>query len=527
MKRRDATGRIERAEAGDESGLNGDSSEEQRAQGSQSGGVWREEGWNLVLLVVLYMIQGVPLGLTMGSMPYLLQERASYTQIGIFSIAAYPYSFKLFWSPIVDSLYSAAYGQRKSWIVPIQATTAGILVLSADWVQRQVEEAHVVNITALFFVLVLLVATQDIAVDGWAISLLQAKNVGYASTCQTVGMNIGYFTSFTVFLALNDPSFCNAYLRAAPQEAGVLQLGSYLRVWGALFGVVTLGVALGKAEAPPAPGSVPGLRAAYGQLLGVARLRSVQQLGAVLLTMRLGVLAAEGASALKLLEKGVSKESLAALVLIDFPCGLISAVVAGRWASGGRPFEPWMMGMWLRLACGAASTALVAAFPSGGSPSPASHPGLFAALAAIGLTTSFSSTLMFTALGSFFNAISDPAMGGAYMTLLNTVANMGIVLPKLAMFWAMDALTRRGCQAPGGELLDAPCPASHEGAAACVAAGGACTTLRDGFFPLSYSLLVLGVALGLVFRRALPALQARPLTSWRAESETSTAAKEL
>lgn len=32
----------------------------------------------------------------------------------------------------------------------------------------------------------------------------------------------------------------------------------------------------------------------------------------------------------------------------------------------------------------------------------------FSALAAIGLVTSFTSTLMFTALGSFFNKISDP-----------------------------------------------------------------------------------------------------------------------
>lgn len=32
---------------------------------------------------------------------------------------------------------------------------------------------------------------------------------------------------------------------------------------------------------------------------------------------------------------------------------------------------------------------------------------------------------MFTAMGSFFNRISDPDMGGAYLTLLNTIANMG------------------------------------------------------------------------------------------------------
>jgi hypothetical protein len=86
-----------------------------------------------------------------------------------------------------------------------------------------------------------------------------------------------------------------------------------------------------------------GLLGAYRQLWAVVRLRSVQQLAGVLLTMRLGVLAAEGAAALKLLERGVSREALAGLVLLDFPCGLISAVLAGRWASKGKPFEPWMV----------------------------------------------------------------------------------------------------------------------------------------------------------------------------------------
>lgn len=71
--------------------------------------------------------------------PYLLQAKTSYTQIGVFSLATYPYSFKLFWSPIVDSLYSRRFGRRKTWIVPIQTTTAVILFLWADWLQEQVE----------------------------------------------------------------------------------------------------------------------------------------------------------------------------------------------------------------------------------------------------------------------------------------------------------------------------------------------------------------------------------------------------
>ena len=43
------------------------------------------------------------------------------------------------------------------------------------------------------------------------------------------------------------------------------------------------------------------------------------------------MLPAEQAAPLKLLEKGVSKEALAGLVLLEFPCELLSAVLAGRW----------------------------------------------------------------------------------------------------------------------------------------------------------------------------------------------------
>ncbi|KAJ1810212.1 hypothetical protein LPJ75_004250, partial [Coemansia sp. RSA 2598] len=79
---------------------------------------------NIVLLIALYWLQGIPLGLAHGSIPFLLKEKLSYAQVGLFSLAGYPYSLKLFWSPIVDSLYDRKFGRRKSWIVPIQLVLA-------------------------------------------------------------------------------------------------------------------------------------------------------------------------------------------------------------------------------------------------------------------------------------------------------------------------------------------------------------------------------------------------------------------
>ena len=62
--------------------------------------------------------------------------------------------------------------------MPLQFTSALLLFFSAPWAEQRLRAADVASITALFFVLVLLAATQDIAVDGWALTLLSRKNVG-------------------------------------------------------------------------------------------------------------------------------------------------------------------------------------------------------------------------------------------------------------------------------------------------------------------------------------------------------------
>ena len=61
---------------------------------------------NFLLLVLLYFLQGIPMGLAAGSVPFLLKSHLSYGQIGVYSLASYPYSLKLLWSPIVDAVWT-------------------------------------------------------------------------------------------------------------------------------------------------------------------------------------------------------------------------------------------------------------------------------------------------------------------------------------------------------------------------------------------------------------------------------------
>lgn len=52
---------------------------------------------------------------------------------------------------------------------------------------------------------------------------------------------------------------------------------------------------------------------------------------------------------------------------------------------------------------------------------------------------------MFVAVMAFFAKISDPAVGGTYMTLLNTVCNLGGNWPTAVVLWLVDVLTWRRC----------------------------------------------------------------------------------
>lgn len=48
-----------------------------------------------------------------------------------------------------------------------------------------------------------------------------------------------------------------------------------------------------------------------------------------------------------------------AQVLIEFPCELVSAVVAGRWAASSSALKPWLFGYQARLVMAAVVTAIV------------------------------------------------------------------------------------------------------------------------------------------------------------------------
>lgn len=52
---------------------------------------------------------------------------------------------------------------------------------------------------------------------------------------------------------------------------------------------------------------------------------------------------------------------------------------------------------------------------------------------------------MYVAIMAFNAKVSDPLIGGTYMTLLNTVSNLGGNWPSAVALWLVDPLTVKEC----------------------------------------------------------------------------------
>ncbi|KAK9367934.1 acetyl-coenzyme A transporter 1-domain-containing protein [Lipomyces kononenkoae] len=479
---------------------------------------------NFSLLCILYLLQGIPVGLAMGSVPFLLKGKLSYGQVGLFSLASYPYSMKLLWSPIVDAIYSPTIGRRKSWIIPIQTVSALMLL----WLGSHIEtllataESRLGFVTLLFFALVFLCATQDVAVDGWALTLLSHANLSYASTAQTIGLNTGYFLSFTVFLAFNSAEFANKYFRTVPQDTGLLSMSSYLKFWGWTYLIMTLALFLGKTEEKTREtrSGKNGILDVYTAMWKIVKLPNVQLFILIHLVSKFGFQANDAVTNLKLLEKGLSKEDLALTVLIDFPFEIIFGYYSAKWSVGNRPLRPWLYAFVGRLGSALLAQLLVYYFPKNGA-------GSFYLLLVIlvHVLGSFMSTVQFVSVNAFHTQIADPAIGGTYMTTLNTVSNLGGQWPRVLVLFAVDFFTKATCVLDPAlatpDQLETFVPfscAKQADKQRCANIGGLCDMTVDGYYITNILCVLVGGALFFSFiRPKVEYLQRLDLSKWRVE----------
>jgi PAT family beta-lactamase induction signal transducer AmpG len=112
--------------------------------------------------------------------------------IGMSGLLALPWALKFLWAPAVEAHFSARYGQRRSWILPMQLLGIGTLILIACFdPYRLATTEGVTQFFILMFMVNLFAATQDIATDGLAVRLLGFHERGLGNGVQVAGYRLG------------------------------------------------------------------------------------------------------------------------------------------------------------------------------------------------------------------------------------------------------------------------------------------------------------------------------------------------
>lgn len=486
---------------------------------------------NICVLLFLYILQGIPLGL-IGSVPFILSNRGvSYSQQAVFSFVTWPFSVKLLWAPIVDSLYWERFGRRKSWLVPVQYLIGFFLIIISFNIENLLNSSagpQMSVLTIMFLALNFLAATQDIAVDGWALTMLKPTNVGYASTCNSVGQTAGYFLGSTVFLTLESADFANSYLRSTPQPYGMVDLPGFFYFWGFVFLITTTLVMIFKHEITGVSfeNDSMTIRESYSKLVDIFNLPSIRRFAIILLTCKIGFAVTDSATGLKLIEAGVHKENLALLAIPLVPLQIMLPWIISRYTNGPRPLDVFIKAYPYRYVC----TFVMISYFTNANSFRLSFGVIFAVILWWTRYIHASGTFpqyyyfviiffyglhqitlysMFVAITSFHAKISDPTIGGTYMTFLNTICNLGGNWPATVSLFFIDKLTFTSCSVDGSS-----CIANSE-TDPCAVNGGTCNVTIDGYNLEAIICITIGFVWYFWGKRQLTLLQKKPPSAWK------------
>lgn len=144
-----------------------------------------------LMLALLYISQGLPLGIAMDALPSILKNQgASLENLIFLPLVGLPWILKFLWASVVDNYSNTRFGRRRSWLVPMQSLI--FLTLTLLW-WLGIEQDKTLLIILLMLIASVASATQDIATDGLAAELFSGKDLVRANIIQVGGTMVGFF----------------------------------------------------------------------------------------------------------------------------------------------------------------------------------------------------------------------------------------------------------------------------------------------------------------------------------------------
>lgn len=140
-----------------------------------------------IILALLYSGQAIPVYLVvMASLPIMREQGIRPAVIGLVGLLLVPTLLRFLWAPYVDRFRPVASAHRASWIAITQVCIMGLLVAMSF-----VPPWQTVQFLAISMGLAALLATSDIAVDGYAARSLAPDDRPLGNAIQGSGVSIG------------------------------------------------------------------------------------------------------------------------------------------------------------------------------------------------------------------------------------------------------------------------------------------------------------------------------------------------
>ena len=144
---------------------------------------------------------GLPLYVLYQLLPAWLRDRGvDLTTIGLFSLVAFPYTWKFLWSPLMDRYRPSALGRRRGWALITQ-----IVLMLAIASLSLVDPVRAIGpVLAITSVIAFASASQDVTLDALRREILPDEELGFGNSLFVNAYRISSLVPGSLALILAD-----------------------------------------------------------------------------------------------------------------------------------------------------------------------------------------------------------------------------------------------------------------------------------------------------------------------------------
>jgi PAT family beta-lactamase induction signal transducer AmpG len=366
--------------------------------------------WRTACVVLQSFSSGLPLGLVLVAVPaWLKLQGFDNSTIGWVTAAQLPYAFKFLWSPLMDRYAPPFLGRKRGWALISQAALL-VATLGLAWVAAS--PGQVGTIWIAVFLIAFASASQDIAVDAYAVEVLRPEEQGVAAGARAAVSRFALTLSGRICITaatwLSWPFLFAAQALVYPASAALMVFSP-------------------EPESPPEPPR--SLReAVWEPFVGFLRQHRALEITTFLVLYKFGDNLASALVSPFLLESGYSKMDVGIIFFwIGFGGAVVGTIVGGAVTSGlGLGHSLWIFGF-------------LQAFSNVG----------YVLIAQLGVNR----PLMYSAM--FFESATTGMGTGAFSVLLLRLTSKKFSATQYALLSSIFALGRTASGPLAGVLVDA------------------------------------------------------------------------